>query len=172
MWESLRFTLATVYVSLGSNLGDRLQYLKGAIGRIEEAEKISIKKLSAVYETQPVGYENQGWFLNLVLEVETSLDPLSLLDHLLSIEDQLGRKREEKWGPRSIDVDILLYNNQVVDSERLTIPHPRMHKRKFVLILLAQIAPQLLHPLLKKSMSELIENCEDKSVVKLYSEKI
>ena len=164
--------MATVYVSLGSNLGDRLQYLKGAIGRIEEAEKISIKKLSSVYETQPVGYENQGWFLNLVLEVETSLDPLSLLDHLLSIEDQLGRKREEKWGPRSIDVDILLYNNQVVDSERLTIPHPRMHKRKFVLILLAQIAPQLLHPLLKKSMSELIENCEDKSVVKLYSEKI
>ena len=137
-----------------------------------EEGRISIKKVSSVYETEPVGYENQGWFLNLALEAQTSFDPFSLLEHLLAIEDQMGREREEKWGPRNIDLDLLLYDNRIVESERLTIPHPRMHQRKFVLIPLAQIAPQLLHPVLKKNVLELLENCEDKSVVKLYSEKI
>jgi len=164
--------LATAYLSLGSNSGDRLQFLKGAIRKIEESHKISIKKASSVYETQPVGYINQGWFLNLVLEVQTSFDPLPLLEHLLAIEDQMGRKREAKWGPRNIDVDLLLYDNQLVHSDRLIIPHPQMHKRRFVLIPLAQIAPRVLHPLLKKSAPQLLESCEDKSTVRLYSEKI
>ena len=164
--------MATAYLSLGSNSGDRLQFLKGAIRKIEESHKISIKKASSVYETQPVGYINQGWFLNLVLEVQTSFDPLPLLEHLLAIEDQMGRKREAKWGPRNIDVDLLLYDNQLVHSDRLIIPHPQMHKRRFVLIPLAEIAPQLLHPLLKKSAPQLLEGCKDKSMVRLYSEKI
>ncbi len=163
--------MATAYLSLGSNSGDRLQFLKGAIRKIEESHKISIKKVSSVYETQPVGYINQGWFLNLVLEVQTSFDPPPLLEHLLAIENQMGRKREAKCGPRNIDVDLLLYDNQLVHSDRLTIPHPQMHKRRFVLIPLAQIAPQLLHPLLKKSAPQLLESCEDKSTVRLYSEK-
>jgi 2-amino-4-hydroxy-6-hydroxymethyldihydropteridine diphosphokinase len=144
--------LATVFVGLGSNLGDRVQNLRKAIKKIDEVDKISIKKVSSVYET--------------------SFDPFSLLEHLLAIEDQMGRKREEKWGPRNIDLDLLLYNNRIVDSERLNIPHPRMHERKFVLIPLAQIAPQLLHPLLNKSVEELLESCEDKSMIRLYSEKI
>jgi len=165
--------LATAYLSLGSNLGDRLQNLKRAISLIEESDKISIQNGSAVvYETEPVGYENQRWFLNLVLEVETSLDPLPLLDHLLSVEEQMGKKREKKRGPRNIDVDILLYDNRIVNSDRLTVPHPRMHQRRFVLIPLTQIAPQLLHPLLKKTVKELLDGCEDKSIVKLYPEKI
>jgi len=164
--------LATAYLSLGSNSDDRLEFLQGAIRKIEESHRISIKKVSSVYETQPVGYINQAWFLNLVLEVQTSLDPLPLLEHLLAIENQMGRKREAKWGPRNIDVDLLLYDNQLVHSDRLIIPHPQMHKRRFVLIPLAQIAPQLLHPLLKKSAPQLLEACEDKSMVRLYSEKI
>ncbi len=168
----MRFALAKAYVCLGSNLGDRLQYLKRAIKKIEESNKISIKKISSVYESEPMGYENQRWFLNLVLEVKTSLDPFPLLEHLLAIEDQMGRKREEKCGPRNIDIDLLLYDKRIVDSNRLTIPHPRMHQRRFVLIPLAQIAPRLLHPVLKKSVDELLENCEDKSAVRLYSEKI
>lgn len=164
--------MATVYVSLGSNLGDMLQHLRKAIKKIEEVNKISIKKVSSVYESEPVGYKNQRWFLNLVLEIQTSFDPFPLLEHLLAIEDKMGREREEKWGPRNIDIDLLLYDNRIVKSDRLTIPHPRMQERRFVLISLTQIAPKLLHPLLKKSVEELLESCEDKSIVRLYSEKI
>jgi len=164
--------LATAYLNLGSNLGDRLQYLKGAVRKIEESDEFSIKKISSVYETQPVGYQNQRWFLNLVLEVQTSFDPFPLMKHLLAIEDQMGRKREERWAPRNIDIDLLLYDDRIVDSDRLTIPHPRMHKRRFVLIPLAQIAPQFLHPVLRKNIKELLKNCEDKSMVRLFEEKI
>ncbi len=164
--------MATAYLNLGSNLGDRLQYLKGAVRKIEESDEFSIKKISSVYETQPVGYQNQRWFLNLVLEVQTSFDPFPLMKHLLAIEDQMGRKREERWAPRNIDIDLLLYDDRIVDSDRLTIPHPRMHKRRFVLIPLAQIAPQFLHPVLRKNIKELLKNCEDKSMVRLFEEKI
>ena len=163
--------MATAYLSLGSNVSNRLRYLKGAIRKIKESHEIAVRKVSSVYETQPVGYENQGWFLNLVLEAETTFDPFPLLERLLAIEGQMGRKREEKWGPRKIDIDILLYDNRIVNSYRLTIPHPRMHQRRFVLIPLTQIAPKLLHPLLKKSLEELLESCEDKSIIKLYPEK-
>jgi len=110
--------------------------------------------------------------LNLVLEVKTSFDPLSLLEYLLVIEDQMGRKRGKKWGPRNIDADVLLYDNRIVDSDQLSIPHPRMHERRFVLMPLAQIAPQLLHPVLNKSIEELMESCEDRSLVRLHSEEI
>jgi 2-amino-4-hydroxy-6-hydroxymethyldihydropteridine diphosphokinase len=164
--------MATVYLSLGSNLGDRVQNLKEAIKRIESSDKISIKKISSVYETEPVGYENQPRFLNLALQAETILDPQPLLEQLLSIEEQMGRKRGEKWGPRNIDVDILLYDDLVMESDQLIIPHPRMHQRRFVLVPLAQIAPKLLHPLLKKNVRELLENCEDNSEVKLFAEKL
>jgi len=170
--QNSRVGLAIAYLSLGSNLGDRLQYLKKAIKEIEESDKISIKKISSVYETKPVGCENQPQFLNLVLEVQTSLGPLPLLERLLAIEKEMGRKREEKWGSRNVDVDILLYADLIVNSDRLAIPHPRMHQRKFVLVPLAQIAPQTLHPLLKKNVKEILEGCDDNSVVNIFIEKI
>jgi 2-amino-4-hydroxy-6-hydroxymethyldihydropteridine diphosphokinase len=164
--------LAKTYLSLGSNLGNKLRFLKEAISKIGESNKIAINRVSSVYETQPVGYEEQEWFLNLVIEIKTSLVPRDLLDHVLSVEDQMGRKREIKWGPRNIDIDILLYDNQVMQSDRLTLPHPRMHERRFVLLPLAEIAPQLIHPQLKKSVKELLEGCEDKSKVRLTTERI
>jgi 2-amino-4-hydroxy-6-hydroxymethyldihydropteridine diphosphokinase len=164
--------LATAYLSLGSNLGDRLHLLKEAIKKIGRSGGISIKRTSPVYETQPVGFENQGWFLNLVVEAETSLEPLPLLEYLLSVEAEMGRKREERGGDRNIDLDLLLYDNRILSTDRLVIPHPRMHQRRFVLVPLAQIAPELLHPVLKKKIGELLINCEDRSVVTLYSETI
>lgn len=164
--------MPTAFLSLGSNLGDRLANLKRAIEKIEEPSQIMVTKVSPVYETEPVGRENQGWFLNLVLQVETSLEPFALLERLSSIEDQMGRKREKRWGSRNIDLDILLYDTRMVDSERLTIPHPRMHERRFVLVPLAQIAPKLLHPRLKKNIEELLVCCRDGSGVRSYPEKV
>ncbi len=164
--------MPTAFLSLGSNLGDRLANLKRAIEKIEESDKLEVKKVSPVYETEPVGRENQGWFLNLVLQVETFLEPFALLERLSSIEDQMGRKREKRWGSRNIDLDILLYDTRMVDSERLTIPHPRMHERRFVLVPLAQIAPKLLHPRLKKNIEELLVCCRDGSGVRPYPEKV
>lgn len=164
--------MTTAFLSLGSNLGDRLGNLKRAVEKIKEPSQIMVTKVSPVYETEPVGRENQGWFLNLVLQVETSLEPFALLERLSSIEDQMGRKREKRWGSRNIDLDILLYDTRMVNSERLTIPHPRMHERRFVLVPLAQIAPKLLHPRLKKNIEELLVCCRDGSGVRPYPEKV
>jgi 2-amino-4-hydroxy-6-hydroxymethyldihydropteridine diphosphokinase len=164
--------LAQVYLSLGSNLGERLRYLKKAIEKIGEADSVIIRKVSPVYETAPVGKPDQPRFFNLAVLIETSLPPLPLLDFLLEIEKKLGRERKEKWGSRTIDLDILLYDELITHSVRLTLPHPRMHQRRFVLVPLAQINPHLFHPLLKKSVAEILRLCPDESEVELSEEKI
>ena len=164
--------MPTAFLSLGSNLGDRLGNLRRAIDKIEESGKIEIKEISPVYETEPVGDQDQGWFLNLALRIQTSLEPPALLERLLAVEDGMGRKREKEPGPRNIDLDLLLYDDRTVDSERLTIPQPRMHERKFVLVPLAQIAPELLHPGLQKSVGELLALCRDPSEVRLHTERL
>lgn len=132
------------YIALGSNIHPRETYLRQAIEQLQNHSCIELKQVSTVYETDPVGYENQGQFLNLVAEVQTSLSPRELLSVCQRIEQELGRERIIRWGPRTVDLDILLYSNENMDIEELIIPHPRMHERAFVLVPLADIAPDFL----------------------------
>jgi 2-amino-4-hydroxy-6-hydroxymethyldihydropteridine diphosphokinase len=171
--------LSTAYISIGSNLGNRLKYIREAIRRIEQSKEIKISKASSVYETPPAEYKDQPWFLNMVLELETSLKPLNLLELLLEIEGQMGRRRTRRYGPRNIDLDLLLYDDLVLNSDKLTLPHPRMHERGFVLVPLAEISPQVVHPLLKKNVKRLLEDLSTDSIsekdefeVRLYPERV
>lgn len=127
------------YLGLGSNLGDRKGNLQGAIELISNHPEINILKLSSIYETKPFGYTEQPNFLNMVIAISTTLEPKELLTALLNIENELGRKRDLHWGPRTIDIDILLYENRVIDLEDLQIPHPYLTERLFVLIPLSEI---------------------------------
>jgi 2-amino-4-hydroxy-6-hydroxymethyldihydropteridine diphosphokinase len=157
-----------VFLCLGSNLGDRAENLKQAELRI--AEYIgSIVSVSSVYETEPWGFESENMFLNKVLCLETDLSPSGLLGRILMIESQLGRVRcETQYKSRNIDIDILLYNNDIVKEQALEIPHPRMHERRFALVPIVEIAPDLIHPVLKKTMRKLLKSCSDKGKVELF----
>jgi len=155
----------TAYLSLGSNLGDRQKFIYSAVGLIENFCKIS--QLSSLYQTPPWGKTNQPLFLNACLSIQTNLSPTMLLDRLKNIESTLGREPTEKWGPREIDIDILFYDQRQIKQENLIIPHPVLQDRAFVLVPLAEIAPDLIHPILKKSISELTKNI-DKTGVKVY----
>ena len=143
----------TVYLSLGSNLGDRAANLRAAITAF--AKLGEVRAVSSFYETEPVEMARQPWFLNCAVELETELMPRQLLAALLDIERNMGRQRRLPKGPRIIDIDILLFGNSIVETRALTIPHPAMHQRRFVLEPLAEIAPEARHPALKKSVSEL-----------------
>lgn len=134
------------FLGLGSNLGDRQSYLDAACRELAAHPLIRIMQASSLYETEPAGYREQGWFLNQVVQVETALDPEGLLSVTQGIENKLGRKRLIRWGPRVIDLDILLYGNSVVNTPDLIIPHPRMYERQFVLAPLREITPDILHP--------------------------
>jgi 2-amino-4-hydroxy-6-hydroxymethyldihydropteridine diphosphokinase len=158
------------YLSLGSNLGDRLDYLKSAIQALDSHPDIKVASTSSVYETDPVGYTDQGKFLNLAVKIETSLGAEALLDTCLNIEKSLGRVREIKWGPRTIDLDILLYNNENIETDRLVIPHPRMHERLFVLIPILEIDPFLKIPTNDKPLIDLIEQIPNKKGVRLWKQ--
>ena len=144
----------TVFIGLGSNMGKREELLKKALERIEKL--MPIQAASSVYETEPVGYEAQDWFLNMVIQGATRLFPAVLLERLQDIETALGRQRDIANGPRTIDLDILLYGDAVMATEHITVPHPRLHERAFVLAPLAEIAPTLEHPVLHKNMAALL----------------
>ena len=161
--------MPVVYLSLGGNMGNRAANLAQAIEQIE-AGGVSITRLSSVYETEPVGLRDQPWFLNLVCTGETSLSPIDLLDMLQAIETEMGRVITVRWGPRPIDVDILLYGDLILDSRRLTIPHRRMAERTFVLVPLAEIAADAWHPGLKATARELLSRIEPVSGVKCWGE--
>lgn len=133
---------AEAYIALGSNMGNREQLLLAAIGLLDAHPKIAISKVSGMYETDPVGYTDQPPFLNMALALRTTLSPLLLLRQLLEFEQQLGRVRQIRWGPRTIDLDLLLYDNVRMDQEELTLPHPRMMERAFVLVPLHDVLDQ------------------------------
>jgi 2-amino-4-hydroxy-6-hydroxymethyldihydropteridine diphosphokinase len=145
----------TVYLSLGSNLGDRLGALQAAMARLA-APDFRIRRVSSIYETEPVDLRDQPWFLNLVLEAETDLFPKQLLARIRKVELELGHKRLRKKGPRTIDIDILLYGETVIESAELVIPHPRLTERRFVLEPLAELAPQLRHPVSRQTIAEML----------------
>ncbi|HHT63159.1 MAG: 2-amino-4-hydroxy-6-hydroxymethyldihydropteridine diphosphokinase [Bacillota bacterium] len=153
-----------VYLSLGSNMGDRLGYLKQAKEFLAETPLIKVIGKSSLYETDPIGYTEQECFLNGVLEIETELKPNVLLNITQDIEHCLGRKRIIHWGPRTVDIDILLYNNESISKPELIIPHPEMHRRRFVLVPLMELNPNLMIPHLGK-IKELLDNCPDQGKV-------
>ncbi|UOR10664.1 2-amino-4-hydroxy-6-hydroxymethyldihydropteridine diphosphokinase [Halobacillus amylolyticus] len=145
------------YIALGSNIAPREQYLTETITMLREHHSIKVCTTSKIYETAPVGYVDQNHFLNMVLEIETELQPLPLLDYCQKIEQKLGRKRVIKWGPRTIDLDILLYNEENMKAERLTIPHPYMHERAFVIVPLAEVNPRAYLPSVKQTAEEVLQ---------------
>jgi len=161
--------VTNVYLSLGGNIGDRAANLAQAVEQIE-AGGVTVSRLSSVYETEPVGLREQPWFLNLVCAGETGLSPTDLLDMLQKVEARMGRVRTVRWGPRPIDLDILLYGDTILDAPRLTIPHPRMAERAFVLVPLVEIAPEAWHPVLEASARELLERLEPVSGVEYWGE--
>lgn len=144
----------TVYLSLGSNMGDRQKNLRDAIARLESIGRVL--KISSLYETEPVEFTRQAWFLNCAVAIETEKAPQELMAGLLEIEQEFGRRRLRRKGPRTIDIDIVLFGNIVLNSAALIVPHPAMHQRRFVLKPLAEIAPEARHPVLKKKISELL----------------
>ena len=158
----------TVYLLLGSNLGDRLQVMRAA-SELIDMQIGNIVSSSSVYETAPWGVLDQPSFLNQVLEVETEMAPEEVLRIILEIEHELGRVRYERWGARVIDIDILYFDHLILDTARLTIPHPRLHERRFTLAPLAEIAPDFIHPVLNKSSEQLMAECTDISEVSLFS---
>jgi 2-amino-4-hydroxy-6-hydroxymethyldihydropteridine diphosphokinase len=158
--------MATVYLALGSNLGDREKNLREARERM--AAFVNITRVSSIYETEPVGVKEQPWFLNQVLAGTTLLSPVDLLRRVKKIETEMGRTEGIRFGPRPIDIDILFYDRLIELSPILTIPHPRLHERAFVLTPLAEIAPDLIHPRLRAPIRTLLERLESTEDVKPY----
>lgn len=150
-----------IFLLLGTNQGDKNANLLNALSAIEAGGAGKIKKRSGVYQTAAWGKQDQEVFYNLAIEIETDCSPQELLQKLLTIEEQLGRVRAEKWGPRLIDIDILLFANGIIKEERLVIPHPRMQDRKFALMPLCEIAPDFVHPQYLVSIKTLLIRCQD-----------
>jgi 2-amino-4-hydroxy-6-hydroxymethyldihydropteridine diphosphokinase len=149
--------MAMAYLGLGSNVGDREEYIEQAVFLLEKNPNIEVTKRSSNYETEPEGGGTQPPFINAALEIKTKLSPHKLLEACQEIETTLGREREIEWGPRTIDIDILLYSGEIISDDKLQVPHPLMHERLFVLRPLRDIAPHLIHPVLEKSIVALYD---------------
>ena len=163
--------MKTVYLGLGSNIGDREKNLAKAIHQLT-APNLRIARVSSIYETEPAGFAAQRWFLNLVVEAETDLFPMQLLTRALKIERSLGRVRTIKNGPRTIDIDILLYGKTVIRGATLEIPHPRMGERRFVLAPLAELGPDLRHPVTHQSIRQMLDAAPAQTVRRLETQPV
>lgn len=164
---------ATAFLSLGSNLGDRLKNLQQAVAVINLLAAVPFTiKTSKVYETAAWGKTDQPAFLNAVMSLQTSLSPHQLLNKILEAEQLMGRVRDEKWGPRTIDIDILYYNNDIMQHDALVVPHPEIAQRRFVLQPLCDLAPDFMHPVLHQTSRQLLDNCADVLPVHIFTEKL
>jgi 2-amino-4-hydroxy-6-hydroxymethyldihydropteridine diphosphokinase len=161
-----------VYIALGSNKGDKLNFLRKAVERINNNERCCLEDSSYIYETKPFRNLNDENFLNAVIKISTGYLPRELFNFLKKVEKDLGRSKTEKWGDREIDLDILLYNDLIYSDNVITIPHLEMHKRDFVLIPLCEIAPRLVHPELKQKICDITVNDSEKCVLRKLPEKI
>jgi 2-amino-4-hydroxy-6-hydroxymethyldihydropteridine diphosphokinase len=162
-------TPESIYLALGSNVGDRLQNLRSATATLRQ-DAIRVRHASSIYETEPVDFLDQPWFLNAVVELETQLQPLQLLQRLRAIEQGMGSEKLVPKGPRLLDLDILLYGQQIIDTPELQVPHPRMQLRRFVLVPLAEIAPELHHPNWIGNAAQLLASCPDTSQVQVFGQ--
>ena len=158
------------YIGVGSNLGDKVHQCEQGLREILRVDRHRLLARSSLYKTQPLGYLDQDWFVNGAIKIETDLEPLELLRSLKEIESRLGRRETFQWGPRAIDLDILFFDDEAIQTGELIIPHPHLEERQFVLVPLVEIERHLVHPVLQKTVLQLLENLkEDQGVEKLQN---
>ena len=158
------------FICIGSNLGDREQYCREALGACDAGVHTKVAAVSSLYESDPWGYREQGAFINCVARVETCLNVRDFMASLQHVEQSLGKRVEVRWGPRAIDIDLLFFNDEIIDEPDLKVPHPHLHQRRFVLVPLAEIAPLRVHPVLQQTAGELLLRVQDASRVVRISE--
>lgn len=166
----VKTVMSDVILSMGSNIGNREMLIAGAVKLISERCGVVAMK-SSLYETEPWGFDSNGMFLNQIIKINTELDPTSLLENILQIEIELGRNRTKPrtgYESRPIDIDIIYFSDLIINTPDLTVPHPRMQMRRFVLVPLTEILPDFVHPLFKKNSSELLKSCSDTSMIEKY----
>ena len=167
--------MTLVYLSIGSNKGDKVNNIHQATSLIANCDGVKLVRASTLYESEPWGEKNQPWFVNAALEVKTTLQPEEFLKKMQEIEIRLGRKKDEntkKWGEREIDIDIIFWNNEIINEDNLKVPHPYAHKRAFVLVPLLELIPDFVHPVIKKSLLDIHSELDDPEDVYLYGTRI